>query len=100
MPGDQPGSTNTGDLAVQCPRAQLKLAELNLARMQELNKRVPGTLISGMVQQFSEEVELAKTEVKIHEKYPGGDPYRACVERMRLALKSAEARAKRALNTR
>lgn len=84
-------------LAIQVAEAELKIAEMNLARMKELNAKVRGTLISGMIEQFTDEVELAKLELEVAQKYPGGDPYRAAIERMRLALRSAEARAKRAL---
>lgn len=83
--------------AVQVAKANLQLAQMNLERMEQLNKKVPGTLITGMVQQFSEEVALAKTELEIAQKYPSGNSYLATVERMRLALDSAKDRAKRAL---
>jgi len=86
-------------LAVQCAEANLKLAQMNFARMQQLNQKVRGTLIAGMVDQFREEVELAQQQLDVAKKTPGGDPYQATVERMRLALRSAEARAKRALDT-
>ncbi len=99
MQDDKDAQKQADDFAVQCAKANLKLAQMNLARMQQLNKRVPGTLISGMVQQFTEEAELAQAELDIFEKFPGGNPYQACVERMRLALRTAKARAERALKT-
>jgi hypothetical protein len=86
-------------LALDWAKARLKLAEMNLARMQELNKKVAGTLVGSMIREFSEEVEEAQIELKIVEKHPGGNPYLACIERMKLALRSAEDRAKRALET-
>ncbi len=86
-------------LAVDCAAAKLKLAKMNLARMEGLNKRVPGTLIKGMIEQFVQEVELAQQDLDIAKKNPGGDPYGACVERIRLGLQSAEHRAKRAYQT-
>lgn len=86
-------------LAVQCAAAELKLAEMNLARAQELNKKVPGTLVRGMMQQFSDEVDRAKTELEIAKKAPQGDPYQACIERVKLDLRTAEARAKEGLET-
>jgi hypothetical protein len=84
-------------LAIQVAQAELKIAEMNLARIKELNAKVRGTLIAGMVEQFTDEVELAKLELEVAKKYPGGDPYRATIERMRLALHASEARAARAL---
>jgi hypothetical protein len=86
-------------LGAQLADAQLKLAEMNLARAQELNQKVPGTLIAGMMQQFVEEVERARSEVQIVKKTPEGDPYQACIQRVRLALRAAEARAKVGLET-
>jgi hypothetical protein len=94
---DEKAKQDPDKLAVQAAEAQLKIAEMNLARMKELNSKVRGTLITGMVEQFSDEVDLAKLELEVTKKYPGGDSYRATVERMRLALRAAEARAARAL---
>lgn len=88
-----------GKLTVQVAEAKLKLAQMNLQRMQELNNKVRGTLITGMVEQFTEEVELAERELKAAQGNPGGDPFNATIERMRLGLRSAEDREKRALAT-
>jgi hypothetical protein len=94
---DEKAKQDPDKLAIQASEAQLKIAEMNLARIKELNSKVRGTLIAGMVEQFSDEVDLAKLELEVTKKYPGGDSYRATIERMRLALRSAEARAARAL---
>ncbi len=90
---------NPDKLAMQVAQAKLKMAEMNLERIKELNAKVPGTLITGMVQQFSDEVELARLELDVLRKTPGGDPYQAMVERMRLALTASKDRADRALKT-
>lgn len=86
-------------LAQRCAQAQLRLAEMNLQWAQEMNKKVPGTLIGGMMEQFAEEVETAKARLETARKSAVGDPYQATIERMKLALRSAEARAKYALAT-
>jgi hypothetical protein len=86
-------------LATQYSEAQLKLAEMNLQWAQAMNKKVPGTLIGGMMDQFTEEVNNAKARVEASNKAVVGDPYQATVERMKLALRSAEAHAKTALDT-
>ena len=91
-PAEAQDDSQAKSLGLEFAQMQLKLAEMNLARAQELNQRVPGTLISGMMQQFAEEVERARAELEIAKKMPDGDPYQACVERVRLALRSAEAR--------
>lgn len=94
--GKQPGLDK---LAVQSAEAQLKLAQMNYERMKQLNEKVRGTLIAGMVEQFAEEVELAQRALDTAKNNPGGDPYQATIERMKLALKEAEEREKRALKT-
>jgi hypothetical protein len=99
VPAEAQTDNQAKSLGAQFAQAQLKLAEMNLARAQELNQKVPGTLIAGMMQQFVEEVARARAEVEIANKAPEGDPYQACIERVRLALKSAEARAKVGLET-
>jgi len=96
---DEKPKYDFGQLTVQVAEAKLKLAQMNLERMQELNNKVRGTLITGMVEQFNEEVELAERELKAAQGNPGGDPFTATVERMRLALRSAMDREKRALAT-
>jgi hypothetical protein len=85
--------------AVALSQAKLKLAEMNLAWANDMNKKVPGTLIGGMLQQFAEEVQLAELQLAIAEKTPEGDPYQTNVERMKLDLRGAEARAQKALET-
>jgi hypothetical protein len=96
---DDKAAKGKESLATQWARAQLRLAEMNLARAQELNQKIPGTLVGSMVREFTEEVELARAELKIVESAPEGNPYLACIERLRLALRTAEGRAKRALET-
>jgi hypothetical protein len=89
----------TDSLSLQWAKAQLKLAEMNLARIQELNKKVPRTLVGSMVQEFVEEVEQARLQLQIIEKSPQGDPYRTCIERVKMQLRAAEERAQRGLKT-
>jgi hypothetical protein len=86
-------------LSIEWAKAQLRLAEMNYARVQELNRKIPNTLIGSMVREFAEEVEQAQTELKIIQAAPGGDPFRSCIERLKIDLRSAETRAKRALET-
>lgn len=86
-------------LATRYAKAQLRLAELNLQKVQEMNKRVPGTLIQSVVQQFEEEVEFAKANVR-HAEQNGVDlAYQSCLERAELGVRAAEAYAKRAEET-
>ncbi|MEX0675603.1 MAG: hypothetical protein WD063_00910 [Pirellulales bacterium] len=86
-------------LSVECAQAKLKLAQMNLARAQELNQKVPGTLIGGMMEQFVKEVEMARVELDLAKKSPRADTYLTCLERVKLDLRSAEQRAKVGLET-
>ena len=72
---------------------------MNLARAQQLNRKVPGTLIGGMMHQFSKEVELARVELEIAKKSAKSDAFQASIERVKLALRSAKDRAKVGLQT-
>jgi hypothetical protein len=87
-------------LALRCAKAQLRLAELNLKKAEDMNKKVPGTLIGGMVMQFSEDVDLAKVLVSNADKAPIGDSFHAMLERAQLNVKSAAARSARGEETR
>lgn len=91
--------TRLKELAVQCARAKLKLAEMNLARAQELNSKVPGTLISGMMDQFKKEVQQARVDLKIAQDATANDTFQTSIEHVRLALEAAKERAKIGLQT-
>ncbi len=86
-------------LAVACAQAKLKLAEMNLARARELNQKVAGTLIGGMMDQFVKEVTLAKVDLDIAQKSTDNDAFQANIERVKLAAASAKERAKVGLLT-
>lgn len=86
-------------LSVECAEAKLRLAEMNLARARQLNTKVPGTLISGMMDQFAKEVTVAKTELEIAKNPNVNDSFQAAVERMKMALAAAEERAKVGMQT-
>jgi len=96
---DDKSKSDKNTLSVQWAKTQLQLAEMSLARVQELNKKMPGTLIGSMVSEFEQEVEMARVELAIVEKEPLGNPYKVCIERVRQELRTAEDRAKRALET-
>ncbi|REK11913.1 MAG: hypothetical protein DWQ37_12890 [Planctomycetota bacterium] len=96
---DDKASDSEQSLSVRLAQAELKLAEMNLARIQAINKKVPGTFITGMVQNFSNDVERAQFELKVAKTTGRGDSYQVTMERLALALQMAEERAKRALAT-
>jgi hypothetical protein len=94
---EQDAKKQADGFAMQAAKLNLQLAEMNLERMNRQNRRVPGTVIQGLIDMFAQEVELARAELSIFEKNAGGSPYLAMVERMRLAVRFSKARADRAL---
>ena len=70
-------------IAVRYARAQLRVAELTLQKAQAMNKRLPGTLVSGMVSQFSDEVELSKLRLQAAMSSSEVDPLQACAANAR-----------------
>jgi hypothetical protein len=52
------------DFALRYARAQLKLAEIRLQKAQEMNRRIPQTLAKGVIEQFADDVEFAKAQLR------------------------------------
>ena len=50
------------DFAQRYAKAQLRLAELRLAKAEEMNRRVARTLAKGVVEQFADDVAFAKAQ--------------------------------------
>ncbi len=86
-------------IAVRYARAQLRVAELTLQKAQAMNKRLPGTLVSGMVSQFSDEVELSKLRLQAAMSSSEVDPLQACLQRAELSVRTAETKLKKAAET-
>jgi hypothetical protein len=86
-----------GSLPVRYARAELRLAELTLQKAQEMNRKVPGTLIAGLMAQFAEDVEFAKLRLQNAQKTGGGDALEECLQRAELARRLAEGRLKKAV---
>ena len=84
-------------LAVRYARAQLRLAEVTLKKANDMNRKMAGTLTSGLVSQFADDVEFAKLQLQNAMRPEGIDPLQACLERAELARRLAEGRLKKAL---
>ncbi|HEX3726492.1 MAG TPA: hypothetical protein VHV08_09635 [Pirellulales bacterium] len=83
-------------VAVRYARAQLRLAELTLQKAQASNQRVAGTLVGSLVSQLSDDVEMARVQLKNAERPEGVDYVRAAMQRAELGLRLAEGRLRRA----
>lgn len=86
-------------IAVRYARAQLRVAELTLQKALAMNKRLAGTLVSGMVSQFSDEVELSKLRLQAAMSSSEIDPLQACLQRAELSVRTAETKLKKASET-
>jgi hypothetical protein len=84
-------------LDVRYARAQLKFAELTLQKAQDMNRKVPGTLIGGLIARFADEVEFAKLRLQSAMRPEGIDALQACVQRAELARRLAENRLKKSI---
>jgi hypothetical protein len=82
-------------LAVRTARAQLRLAELTMQKVQEMNKKVAGTLSASMTAQIVDDVEFAKAQLENALQPGGGDPFQAWLRRAELAVRSAEFKLKK-----
>jgi hypothetical protein len=82
-------------LAVRTARAQLRLAELTLQKVQEMNRKVAGTLSASMTAQFVDDAEFAKAQLQNALQPSGADPFQGWVRRAELAVRSAEFKLKK-----
>lgn len=80
-------------------KMQVRLAELNLLKINEMNKKVPGTVVAPMVQMFVDDVELAKAHLAAVEKNGAFDGYLASLDRAEMNVRAAAARTKRTEET-
>jgi len=86
-------------IAVRYARAQLRAAELSLQKAQSMNKRVPGTLASGMIELLADEVELGKLRLQAVMKPEGIDLLQESIQRAAMTLRNSETKLKKALET-
>jgi hypothetical protein len=52
------------DFALRYAKARLRMAELRLAKAEDMNRRVARTLANGVVEQFADDVAFAKAQVE------------------------------------
>jgi hypothetical protein len=76
--------------AARRAEAKLRLAELALEKAQAMNRRVPGTLAGSTISQFTDDVELARQQLKNAKREGGADPFQSALDRAEMAVRSAE----------
>jgi hypothetical protein len=81
---------------VRSARAKLRLAELSLQKAQEANRKVAGTLTTGLIAQYADDVELARLQLQNATRPEGRDAHRAYLLRAELVRHAADAQLKRA----
>lgn len=79
-------------LAVRYAQAQLRLAEVNLQKVQQMNQRVARAVPGDMVAEYREDVEIAKLRVETLLDGKDGDEFRVWLRRAEATARSAEAR--------
>jgi hypothetical protein len=80
----------SNDFAVRYAKAQLRLAELRLAKAQEMNRRVARTLAKGVIEQFADDVKFAKSQLEAAQSSGKSDGFTFWVNRAQLELEDRE----------
>lgn len=97
-PKNEAAAADKEPIEVRYARARLKLAELNLQKAQELNKKMGGTLIGGTVSLFSDDVDFARYQLQLAQ-HPEANALRASIARAEMDLRLAEGRMKKTVET-
>jgi hypothetical protein len=78
-------------------KARLREAELRLQKVQDLNRKVAGTISNALIAQFGDDVEVAKSQLRSVAEAGSSDPFKDWLTRSEVALRAAEMRLKRAM---
>jgi hypothetical protein len=85
-----PGDTRTEGIEVRYARAQVRLAEANLNRVEQSNKRVAGSVPSSVVAEYQHDVEVAKTRLEQATVGQATGEFQAWLRRAEAESKAAE----------
>jgi hypothetical protein len=77
----QPGNAVAESVEVRYARAQMQLAEANLNRVEQSNKRVPGAVPSSVVAEYQHDLQVAKTRLEQVTAGPGGGDFEVWLQR-------------------
>ncbi|MGD9719940.1 MAG: hypothetical protein AB7O59_01850 [Pirellulales bacterium] len=87
------------DFAIRYAQANLRLAELKLQKAVDMNRRVPRTLANNVIEQFNNDVALAKDQVKAAQQNDSGDVFGLWLQRAEMDLKKREEQLQAATTT-
>ena len=82
--------------AMRSAQAQLRLAELTLQKAKEINRKVPRTLSTGLIEAFTDEVDFAKLHLQHVTNTNSVDDFADSITRAELILRAAEIKLKKA----
>ncbi len=85
-----PAKPSGDDLEVRYARAQLQMAEANLKRMNNLNEKQPRSVPVSILEEFRQDVELAKSRLKQAESGAAENAFQTWLRRAELAWQTAE----------
>lgn len=92
-----PADAAKQSVELQYSRAQLKLAEANLARLQQLNKKVARTVPASVIAERQQQVEVARVRLQQVEAGEAGDDFAVWLRRAKAAQAEAATRWQQAL---
>ena len=87
-----PAGAAKQSVELQYSRAQLKLAEANLARLQQLNKKVARTVPASVIAERQQQVEVARVRLQQVEAGEAGDDFAVWLRRAKAAQAEAATR--------
>ncbi len=91
-----PGNAVSESMEVRYARAQMQLAEVNLNRVEQSNKRVRGSVPSSVVAEYQHDVQVAKTRLEQATAGQAAGEFQVWLERADAERKAAETAAKNA----
>lgn len=89
-PPPAPGDSKPESVDVRYARAQLQLAEANLRRVEQSNKKLPRSIPSSVVSEYQREVQVAKTRLDQATAGKAASDFQIWLQRADAEQKSAE----------
>jgi hypothetical protein len=85
-----PSSAEEEGVEAQYARAQLQLAEANLQRIQQINRKLSRSVPANVVAEYERSVEVAKTQVQQAQSGAAENEYQVWLRRAEAAWKTAD----------
>jgi hypothetical protein len=84
------GATASETINVRYARAQLQLAQANLQRVEQINRRLARTVPASVVAEYQRDVEVAKTQMRQAESQATEDAFSVWLRRAETIWKNAD----------